>query len=707
LHGGANFGVPQLLMMAAALRKHTLAGVDIVDLDQERALGPLDLRRLLSRGYDLVGISCYSSFDYLKVMAIAARIRELLPRAWLVTGGYHPSARPGDFTLPNSPVDYVVVGDGELPLVRLVQALTNGKRPLMKILGPESVPDPNELVPYDWSLLERYRATARRVASQAEIYLSRGCPYDCAFCMERAKRDVSWRSIEPGQAVEELHRLDRFLDLSFWTLFVADALFGMKRAWRRAFLEELVRRPIRALRIWLLIRVDLIEREDLKLMARANVSPGFGLESGDPEQLKRIRKAGQLHDYLEKMLSVADWARDLDVPFGANIIVGHPGETEASLCTSAAYMRRLFVDHPRGTHGFLSVDPFRLYPGSPIDEERAAWERATGMHLHRYPWWHDGDQAFLSEWVDASATLEFRRTRALSYELFSPIVRAIEPRFAYTGPARDYFMRSVREQIALVEPDQRLRTLGLWHLWQELSRPASTDARESVQSDRELAAVAREARRATLAAAPICEPGPLWDALERVPRERFVRLEHIGASAADVALPLDESGSASISALHAYARAFSALELAAGDTLVELGAGTGYGAALAAEIVGPRGGVRAFEIDPSLASRARRNLARLASVEVVEADAFDVARWSPAAKVSCAFAVETMPLAWLEALAEGGSFVVPVGTGSGQVLTLFRKSFGKVEARQLGPAFFVPARRVTQAELASSAPTRV
>ena len=73
-------------------------------------------------------------------------------------------------------------------------------------------------------LSERYRPIARRVASQAEIYLSRGCPYDCAFCMERAKRDVSWRSLEPLQAVEELHRLDQFLDLSRWTLFIAALL---------------------------------------------------------------------------------------------------------------------------------------------------------------------------------------------------------------------------------------------------------------------------------------------------------------------------------------------------------------------------------------------------------------------------------------------------------------------------------------------------
>src|SRR5678815_5295916 len=108
--GGANFGVPQLLMIASTIRAKSDAIVDIVDFDMERAFGPIDLGKLLAPGYDLVGISCYSSYDYLKVMAIGERLRAFLPKAWLVTGGYHPSARPDEFTGDDSPFDFVVVG---------------------------------------------------------------------------------------------------------------------------------------------------------------------------------------------------------------------------------------------------------------------------------------------------------------------------------------------------------------------------------------------------------------------------------------------------------------------------------------------------------------------------------------------------------------------------------------------------------------------
>jgi radical SAM superfamily enzyme YgiQ (UPF0313 family) len=287
--------------------------------------------------------------------------------------------------------------------------------------------------------------------------------------MERAKRDTSWRAVEPLAAVEELHRLDRFIDLRGMTVRILDPLFGMKEPWRKQFLEALAARPIRADKIWLVMRLDLIDREDLALMARANVACGFGLESGDPRQLRLIRKSGKLAGFLDKMLQVAQWARELNVAFGANIIAGHPGETEQSLRTSARYMEKLFLG-PQGTHGFLSVDPFRLYPGSPIDQALPEWQANTGMRVHRYPWWFDGDQDFLSEWIDASDSLDYLRTKALSYELFAPILRAIPERFAYQGPGREYMLRApLAEAANWTEP--RLRRMQQLHgMWSELVR---------------------------------------------------------------------------------------------------------------------------------------------------------------------------------------------------------------------------------------------
>ncbi|MBW2456960.1 MAG: radical SAM protein [Deltaproteobacteria bacterium] len=693
---GANFGVPQLLTLAGALKGQTDALVDVVDLDLEKALGPVDFRQLLAPGYDLIGISCYSSYDYLKVMAIGAELRRRSPRSWLVTGGYHPSARPLDFTGEDSPFDYVVVGDGELPLVRLVTALVAGRWPSDRVRSPEPLAD-GQLITYDWELLERYRPVARQVASQAEIYLSRGCPFDCSFCMERAKREVTWRPFEPGQAVEEIHRLDRFLDLSDWTLFITDAVFGMRSRWRKAFLEELARRPCRARKLWLLIRVDLVDREDLELMARANVAPGFGLESGDPGQLELIAKTGKPQDYLDHMVHVAEWARELDVPFGANVIVGHPGETEQSLRRSASYLERLFVQGSGGTTGFLSVDPFRLYPGSPIDEHLDDWRESTGMAVHRYPWWHDGDQEFLAEWIDPSSALDFRQTLRLRRELFDPILAALPDRFVYGGPAPDYFQRAIEEQLEVTAPRRYLHQLGLWHLWRQLSpgedRTSPSHGSGSLAEDDELATIARAARVDTLAGRQIETTPTLQQALERVPRERFVALEHVSDSAADVALPLGEDGGSTLSAMHAYVAAFEALDLGPGDELVELGGGTGYGAALASEVVGRSGGVLSVELEPDLVAAGQANLTDYPQTELVAADAHDTRRWAGATKVYVAFAIPAVPAAWLAALAPGGRLVAPIGDDSEQWLTSFEKEPGGVRERRRGPVRYVTDRR--------------
>ena len=151
-------------------------------------------------------------------------------------------------------------------------------------------------------------------------------------------------------------------------------------------------------------------------------------------------------------------------------------------------------------------------------------------------------------------------------------------------------------------------------------------------------------------------------ALLEVPRERFVRDEDVERSAEDTPLPLDSDGLATISAPHAYLLSFRLLELSPGDALVELGTGSGYGAALAAFIVGTDGRVLTFEIDAGLAEWAERTLASEPNVRAVHADAMSSAdEWEGANKVVATFAVNDLPGPWLDALPEGGKLVAPVG----------------------------------------------
>jgi protein-L-isoaspartate(D-aspartate) O-methyltransferase len=661
-----NFGVPQLVILGTYLRARTRARVDIRDLAAEQALGsPVSLERLLAgddgRGYDVIALSIYSSFDHLKCEAIAAYARARWPDAVLVCGGYHASARPLDYVGERGGFDVCVIGEGERPMVQVVESVAGGA-PLRGVtLGPDPIADLDELPASDWSLLARYRGVARRVASQAQVYLSRGCPFDCAFCMERAKREVSWRPLSVERALAEVASLHAFLDLRGWTLYFGDALFGMRRRWRREFLEGLSRLRIPVDKYWLLIRVDLVEDEDLRLFGAANCGLGFGLESGDPGLLATIRKSGRLDDYLERMREISARARERDVPWGANVICGHPGETPGTLRNSAAYLAALFGD-PRGTTGFLSVDPFRLYPGSPIDADRGYYERTFGTRFHRPRWWEDGDPEFLAEWVDPSAELDYLQREALQDELLTPVLAGIERQFVYRGPARAYFLRAIRNQRAYAGARSRIHAMDRYYAWHRyLGRHRQGEAAR--RGDRALAAVARalraEALPAVAEAAGVDVDAPVIAAIAAAPRELFVPLDQVEASTRDVAVALDESGQASVSAMHAYARAFALLGVGPGDRVLDLGAGSGYGSSLLRALVGADGEVVAVEVDPALPGPGAP---RLAGVRWISGDALEAATWADAGctKVVVGFALAELPASWCEALPPGAVVVAPL-----------------------------------------------
>ncbi len=697
-----NFGVPQLVLLGTYLRVHADATVDIRDLAVERYFGPIDFSALLAgdgRGYDVIAFSVYSSFDWLKCRALAEMARAQWPDAVLVAGGYHASARPLEMIAEDAPFDVAVVGEGEKPLVTIVESVRGGA-PLRKVvLGPEAIDDLDSLPPSDWSLLARYRSVARRTASQAQVYLSRGCPFDCAFCMERAKRETSWRAMSVERAVGEIESLHRFLDLRTWTLYFGDALFGMRKSWRRAFLEELARRDIPVEKYWLLIRVDLIEDEDLRLFGKANCGLGFGLESGDPSQLATIRKSGRLDDYLDRMEHIAERARELDVPWGANVICGHPGETEATMRTSAAYLSRLFL-RPRGTTGFLSVDPFRLYPGSPIDADRGYYERTFGTRFHYPQWWDEGDPEFLSEWVDPSAELTWGDRERLQHELLTPVLAGIEEHFVYRGPARPYFLRAVRDQLESTASSRRMHDFGRYYAWMKYTGRRHQGLAER-RRDVALGQCSQDVRRAAVGRigelVGLAVDSPILEAIAVVPRERFVPLPEVATAVRDVPVALDEDGHATVSAMHAYARTFALLEVAPGDRVLDLGAGSGYGTALLAHLVGASGRAVGVEIDPALVEAAALALDDVDNAEVSEGDAIEPAAWPEAArrctKVAVGFALATIPDAWFDALEPDAVIVAPVGTADDQHLVRARRSGDAITLETFDAVRYVPTRR--------------
>jgi protein-L-isoaspartate(D-aspartate) O-methyltransferase len=140
-----------------------------------------------------------------------------------------------------------------------------------------------------------------------------------------------------------------------------------------------------------------------------------------------------------------------------------------------------------------------------------------------------------------------------------------------------------------------------------------------------------------------------------------------------------------------HARCLAACAPVAGESVIHIGAGTGYYSAILAALVGSGGNVSAYEIDRDLATRARANLRHVANVTVIAASASEGTL--PGADVIYVNAGATHPLSlWLDALAIGGRLIFPMTTNSmfGVMLLVTRRSADCYAASVVSGAAFIP-----------------
>jgi protein-L-isoaspartate(D-aspartate) O-methyltransferase len=140
-----------------------------------------------------------------------------------------------------------------------------------------------------------------------------------------------------------------------------------------------------------------------------------------------------------------------------------------------------------------------------------------------------------------------------------------------------------------------------------------------------------------------------------------------------------------------HARCLAACAPAADESVVHIGAGTGYYTAILASLAGSAGRVFAYEIENDLAIRAAENLRHLPNVSVVSASACEGRL--PEADVIYVSAGATHPLGnWLDALKLNGRLIFPMtaDSGFGVVLLVTRRSEHSYGIAIVSPAGFIP-----------------
>ncbi|HEY2074297.1 MAG TPA: protein-L-isoaspartate(D-aspartate) O-methyltransferase [Gaiellaceae bacterium] len=174
------------------------------------------------------------------------------------------------------------------------------------------------------------------------------------------------------------------------------------------------------------------------------------------------------------------------------------------------------------------------------------------------------------------------------------------------------------------------------------------------------------------------------DAMARVPRERFVPEELRDHAYDDAALPIGEGQT--ISQPYMVARICEELGLHGGERVLDVGTGSGYQAAVLAELAAE---VHSIERIPALAERAQAILGDRVRVHVGDGSR-GLPEHAPFAAIAVAAAAPHLPDALFDQLEERGRLAIPVGSRWEQMLQLIVRSPEGPAVLRTVPCRFVP-----------------
>jgi len=243
------------------------------------------------------------------------------------------------------------------------EIVVNPPRPFIADLDDLPLPR-HELLP-----LQHYRAPLVG-GPYAFTVPSRGCPGGCRFCIKHVSYGNSVRYRSPAHVLDELESL---VDLGVHKIHMYADLFTVNRDHVMGICEGILERELPV--EWTCnSRVDFVDAELLRAMHRAGCwMISWGIESGDPAMLKRMRKGITL----EQVEQAMRWSKQAGIMNWGYFIIGLPGETEESIRRTIDFSKRLPLDlvlfhiaapHPGTPFFFEVVENGWFRPGTRWEE---------------------------------------------------------------------------------------------------------------------------------------------------------------------------------------------------------------------------------------------------------------------------------------------------------------------------------------------------
>ena len=287
---------------------------------------------------------------------------------------------------------------------------------------------------------------------------SRVCPCKCIYCVGRKRVGAKVRYRSAQKVVDELEYLSR---LNFTQVNIADDLFTANKKHCAAVCDEIIKRDL-SLKWTSFARVDTISEDLLRKMKSAGCSGvSFGIESGNPEILKTIKKGITP----EQVIEAVEQCRRTGISAHGSVLLGLPGESAATLRETQAFGQRL---KKMGlTYGFHLLAPFL---GTEIREQKDRY----GIRILTDDWsQYHANHAIVET---AGATPQMLDDIALKWEAeFTEFLGDIRKRMQ-TGDADEYEVWQVEnlDRIVVIYDLMMKASIEKKGSWQISQDPGST-----------------------------------------------------------------------------------------------------------------------------------------------------------------------------------------------------------------------------------------
>ncbi len=342
-----------IFYLAGYVRKHGYE-VDAIDAEAQNLTSEDILTYFQDGKFNVLGISA-TTVAFHRSLELAVTVKKSLQETPVIIGGPHVSSQPSQ-PLQFDAFDYAVPYEGEETLLELLQSLedktspenikgivfrynneirVNPQRAYIKEL--DTLPFPAyDLIP-DLSVYSPppFNYKQRPVAN---IITSRGCPNNCTFC-ERTTFGRKLRMRSPENIADEIELLIKKFGIN--EIAFVDDTFTVKSE-RIYEIFDLTRKKGLHFPWTCMSRVDTVDENLLEYM-RDNGCwyIAFGIESGDEEILKEIRKKIRLSD-VERVVALCN---RIGIKTKGFFIVGHPKESLETIDKTIAFAKSLKLDH--------------------------------------------------------------------------------------------------------------------------------------------------------------------------------------------------------------------------------------------------------------------------------------------------------------------------------------------------------------------------